>query len=252
MSRTHLIRFGPLEIKFNFWVAAAILISLTSLIKLGLWQLDRAELKRNLQTAYEQRQTSQPVAIEQISMADVEQLKNLSVSLAGTYEPGKNILIGNRTYRGEFGYEVITPFVLASDDSLVFISRGWIRGAPGRSHLPEIPHINGIHLLTGEIYIPPPQTFYRAQPPGENWPIVVSYFDATVASSAFDKSAFPYTVRLDENMAGVLTRPWTAIALKSSSSESYALQWFAMALAVVLVTLMMATNLRQLNGTKPR
>ena len=60
------------------------------------------------------------------------------------------------------------------------------------------------------------------------------------------REAFPYLVRLDENTPGVLTRPWPIPKLKASKSQSYAVQWFAMALAVVLVTIYLATNIREL------
>ncbi len=246
MIKTREIKLGPLEIRFNLVIACAVLISVAGLFRLGLWQLDRAELKLATQLAFEQRQEAFPTPIEKLDLSDPDSLKHLKISLAGSYIPDRNVLIGNRVYHGDYGYEVITPFVLASTGEIVFISRGWVRGMPDRSVLPPLDHTSGVQLLRGHVYVPPPQTFYKPARLGNRWPAVVSYFEVAAAAEAFPESAFPYVVRLDEETPGVLTRPWPKVHLKASDSQSYAMQWFAMALAVIIATLYFSTNIRKL------
>jgi surfeit locus 1 family protein len=236
------IRLGPLAIRFNPLIAAAVAVTLFSLVRLGLWQLDRAAEKRALALQFEQRQTAHPTAIELVDPSNTAQMQNLKISLAGSFLESRDVLITNRTYRGQFGYEVVTPFQLASNNHLVFVSRGWIAGPPDHSSLPEIPSITGVQMLTGNVYIPPRQTFYQGQPPDGRWPMMVSYFDVAVMASAFNEPSFPYTIRLDETSPGDLTRPWPSLKLKANSSESYALQWFAMALGVFIVTLYLSVG----------
>lgn len=246
MRGTRQLQLGPFEARVNPLILVAVGITVFTLIRLGLWQLDRAELKLATQQSFEQRQAAFPTPIEQLDRTDSEALKHLKISLAGTYVSNRDILIGNRVYHGDYGYEVITPFILASSGEMVFISRGWVRGMPDRSVLPEIEATEGVQMLLGHLYVPPPQSFYKPGKLGGKWPAVVSYFEVAASAEAFQKPAFPYVVRLDENSPGVLTRPWPKPHLKASDSQSYAMQWFAMALAVVLITLYFGTNIRRL------
>ena len=59
----------------------------------------------------------------------------------------------------------------------------------------------------------------------------------------FETPLFSYVVRLSKANSGVLERYWPTIKLKPESSTSYALQWFGMALALLVAAIMKSTNI---------
>jgi surfeit locus 1 family protein len=59
----------------------------------------------------------------------------------------------------------------------------------------------------------------------------------------FQFTLFPYVVRLAEKQPGVLIRHWPVVLVDSGRNFSYALQWFAMAIAVIAVSLILSSNL---------
>jgi surfeit locus 1 family protein len=67
----------------------------------------------------------------------------------------------------------------------------------------------------------------------------------------FEEPVFPYVVRLGAGQHGVLVRYWPEVAVDTSRHFSYALQWFSMAIAVVIVSLILSSNLIGLLQGKP-
>ncbi len=68
----------------------------------------------------------------------------------------------------------------------------------------------------------------------------------------FSSPLFPYAVRLAEGQPGVLVRHWPVVLVDSGRNFSYALQWFAMAIAVIAVSLILSSNVLQLSKRNSR
>ena len=76
-----------------------------------------------------------------------------------------------------------------------------------------------------------------------SWPLLIRYLNTIELKPHFEASIFPYVVRLSENQNGVLVRHWPTVIVDTSRNYSYALQWFALAIAVVAVALILSSNL---------
>ena len=61
--------------------------------------------------------------------------------------------------------------------------------------------------------------------------------------SYFDSPLFPYVIRLGVDQPGVLVRHWPAVTSNTSQNFSYALQWFSMAIALLMVSLILSSNI---------
>jgi cytochrome oxidase assembly protein ShyY1 len=74
------------------------------------------------------------------------------------------------------------------------------------------------------------------------WPLVIRYLNMDELAPEFQAPLFPYVVRLAENQPGVLIRHWPVVLVDSGRNFTYALQWFAMAIAVIAVSLVLSSN----------
>ena len=98
---------------------------LAILIRLGFWQLSRAEEKRELlanQTAM-MRKELQPIAE---LLAENNDLRYRRVIAEGHYDVQHQVLLDNQIHNGKVGYFVLTPFILADEDKTILVNRGWL------------------------------------------------------------------------------------------------------------------------------
>ena len=229
--------------KFNFdWrVTTLVVVLLPVLLSLGFWQLDRAEEKHQLQAEFAAKQARGPVPVEQLDPAD--DLRFQPVRLRGTFMPGKVIFLDNRIYRGQFGYEVVAPLLLASGDRVVLVNRGWVPGDKSRRHLPDITRVDGEVELTGDIYVPQGELLALSDEQVTGWPRVMQSIDVVGLAPEFTLPLFPYTVRLQAGSNAVLQPSWVVVNVQPAKHTGYAVQWFAMSTALVLIAVLANTNL---------
>ena len=225
------------------WKASALALTLLPLLLwLGNWQLDRAEQKRELKALYAKR--AEGPAIELSALKNSDQMRYQPVKLNGTYLPKWNLLLDNKVYRGQFGYEVLTAFELHGSGQLVWVNRGWLKGDRARLSLPEIPALSEIEQqLKAEIYIPQGKMLQLAGEHDRNWPRVVQAIDIDQLKQELKLDMFPYTVRLSANSAGFLARSWIVINIEPAKHIGYAVQWFGLAIMAVIITVLANTNI---------
>jgi len=245
---------GAFQIRVHSLIALGTGFSVAVLITLGFWQLDRAAQKRDMQRAMLARQLEPPQTLVDLpAPADPlneerrEQLENLSVSLSGNYWNEASFLVAFQFLQGAPGFELVTPFILSSGQ-YVLVSRGWI--SPGNDGNPALPVISGPQTLVGQLHIPPAATGVT-QVEGEAWPVRFRRLDIARAAAIMDRPLLPYVVRLAEGQPGVMARHWAPLTVSTRSNIQYALQWFGMALAVIVVTLLMSSNIVALRRGRP-
>jgi surfeit locus 1 family protein len=188
-------------------------------IVLGNWQSDRAAQKR-----------AAGVAVEQMS-------------LRGNFEPRYTVLLDNKLYRGRPGYEVVQPLRLDSGRHVV-VNRGWIAAGPSRDQLPEIRTPAGEVALTGvrlkrfpQAYAPPAAQD-AARSGGKVWQNVTLERFAAWSGLALE----PYVVEQHSGADDGLVRDWPRAGAGAEVHESYALQWYS--LAVLSLILFFVLNLK--------
>lgn len=226
--------------QFDWKLTLLVLLLLPVLLRLGFWQLSREAEKRELQALYEQRLGSVPVSIENLNpQAD---LQYQPVLLQGSFDNERYFLLDNRIHRGRVGFEAIVPFV-TRQGLLVFVNRGWLPSTGDRTRLPVVDPAPGELRLEGNVYVPLGEALVLGESrPGTTWPKLIQEADSAAALAAqWDASTgvavFPWTVRLAEGSPAVLERNWTVVNTGPEKHRGYAVQWFAMALALVLLYL---------------
>ncbi|MGL6162253.1 SURF1 family protein [Microbulbifer sp.] len=198
------------------------------LLGLGLWQLQRAEEKAQLNAAIDARLSAQPR-----EPAGLDALQAyMPVRLSGYYRDEIRYL-DNRTRNGRVGYEILQLFVSGKERWLV--NRGWVPAGADRGQLPEVAWPRVAKVITGFLY---PLDDTGEVPAG---PRVQSANRALGRELALARPA--WSVRLSADSDTALVTGWQLVNSPPQRHTAYAVQWFAMAAALLLLWLFAATNL---------
>lgn len=212
------------------------------LIFLGFWQLDRAEQKQRILDQYNANQQAAPAGVS--DMLKATNLQYRSVWLRGGLDASRRIILDNRVKNGRPGYEILEAMTVTGLASKVLVNRGWVQASLNRNQLPEIKAVNGVVQLRGALY----QTLggYRLDDGigrvGE-WPARVGWISAARAEELFGERFFPYQLRLDQDSPGALQTGWATVSVQPAKHTGYAVQWFVMALVLLIMTIIANSNL---------
>ena len=188
----------------------------TAGILLGNWQSGRAEQKRAA-AAHERRLT-----------------------LRGEFLQRYTALLDNKVNRGRPGYHVVQPLRLA-DGRHVLVNRGWVAAPVHREQLPQLRTPPGPHDIEGRVLDHFPRAYAPsgAQPEGRVWQNV----ELTTFAVWSGLQLEPYVIEQHSPLADGLARNWPQPDSGAERHESYALQWYA--LAVLSVMLFIVLSLRR-------
>jgi surfeit locus 1 family protein len=221
-------------------------VFLPLLVGFGFWQQERALEKQAIAAEWTARQQEAPRSL--LSLADSPaELAYRRVLLRGYFIEQRNFLLDNRIYQGRYGVEVITPLRLEGADTVVLVNRGWIEADAGRRTLPELPQDLALQSLAGTVYVPPGEAYTLGQiSDNEDWPRLVQALDVPALGVMLDVELFPYTVRLEPGSAAGFTIEWPLMNTSPEKHRAYAVQWFSMAAALLMIYLWRSTNLATL------
>lgn len=239
---------GVFHIRLNWLFAACVLITFVSLARLGLWQLDRAAEKLDVQQAMEVESRENAAPLEGIPQGHLNranpELHNRHVSLTGEFVNERSILLLAEFFDGQIGFGVVTPFRLASNNQLVLVSRGWTSGILPAGVQPNLRPVSGPTEITAQIFVPAENArIIPSQIDASVWPLRMRSLEIDVISDILDETLFPFEVRLTAEQPGVLARHWPAVNADVNQNLSYAVQWFSMALLVLFASLLASSNL---------
>jgi len=212
------------------------LVVLPILMSLGFWQLDRAEEKRELITLFKHQNKLGPLVIKEKIHLD-EKLNYRSAQVEGVYNPGKQIFIDNKINQGTTGVYALTPFKIKGSEYSILVNRGWVPMLIDRSALPKIETPTQILTLKGKIKIntKTPFTVGEQFQSNEGWPALMQWINFPEIEKKSGLKLLPYIFLLDEKEKSGYVRNWRPVVMQPEKSTSYAVQWFALALALTII-----------------
>lgn len=220
-------RFAP---GWALWVFT--LIFLPILLSLGVWQLDRAGQKRLLQAQTEQQRQQPAIPLSELQTTTDPAWRALQ--LTGQFDPERIWLLDNRTRNGQAGVEVLQLFHDQPSNQLLVINRGWLAW-PDRRQLPGVPTPEGNLDLWAEVLPDAEQGFRLHSPETAGWPRLIAHLDPAVLAEQAGRALPPWTARLQPGSAGALRLEWPALSMSASQHHGYAVQWFALAGALLIL-----------------
>jgi surfeit locus 1 family protein len=222
------------------------LVLIVFLVSLGRWQLRRADEKRALFDSF----AAGTDVTRPIDGSTALLLRYQHVEANGHYDPTRQVLIDNMVNGERAGYFVITPFALAGG-SWVLVNRGWVPLGASRADRPAIPVAADTRRIRGRAdHMPSPGikmgTPAALAPP---YPVVAAFpTRADIARLLGESSWTPATdlVLLDAGEPDGYVRNWTAPGFPPMRHIAYAVQWFALALTLLIIYVV--TNLRRVGA----
>jgi surfeit locus 1 family protein len=229
----------------NFRVRAVVSsVLVTALIvlfvRLGYWQLDRARQKH---AAYELSQTNaarEPVSFAEIVNEDPQTHLWRRVTADGQYVARQDVILDNQSFNGRPGYLVFTPFKLSNPGTdVVLVNRGWLVNDGHRETVIAPPAPSGdIRIEARVAKAPTPGLLIAGGDSIELMPNGirrVQRMDYTLLGKALNTSLFPGVLLLESDDKDGLVHDWHPPGSDEARHQSYAFQWFAMALALAVV-----------------
>jgi surfeit locus 1 family protein len=233
------------------WLFCAVFLPVT--LSLGFWQLDRAEQKRQF-LAQSQQQADWPEQLfEQASGITTPKTTDTfrPFRLRGQYLPFY-VLLDNRTRDGKVGYEVLTPFAHV-DGHVYWVNRGWVQAGRYRTDLPALDAPFSETEISGHFYLPAgtsqaagvetlaDNSVIRVQT--LDWPMLSERARQTVGAAPVFNAEFRLR---DEDQPGALKTDWPVAAMSPEKHTGYAVQWFGLALALLVLTIGASLKLRRM------
>ncbi|WP_017939441.1 SURF1 family protein [Zestomonas thermotolerans] len=205
-------------------------VLLPLLVGLGFWQLSRAEEKRLLLASYEARRTAAPISVGELERSPDPAYRR--VLLQGYFDTRHSLLLDNRTHAGQPGVELLQPFYDQSSGLWLLVNRGWLPW-PDRRVPPTFDTPQGVQLLHAWAYVPPGAAFrLRDDPPDDGWPRLVTRVDVTGLWQQLGRGGLALELRLEPCEVAYHT-DWPVVAMGPEKHIGYAVQWFALAAALL-------------------
>jgi len=239
------LRLGSLCFSAGLLPTLATFLLLPVLIGLGFWQLERAEMKHALQLNYEHQLNGPPLRMYSV-LEDVKSIIYRRVRARGRYEVEHQILHDNRVHQRQAGYHVLTPFRIEGGSVRVLVNRGWVPSGRDRREVPSLPAPDGVQEITA-IAAPPPAIGMRLgtadRQTGSGWTLLWQNIDLDRIAAQMKQPLQPVVLLLDPEVRdGGYTRTWPPLDAGAATSQSYAFQWFSMAIALTAIYILVNTR----------
>ena len=227
-----MIRLRPL-----FWPTFFALPTLLMLLALGTWQVQRLEWKNDLIASFEQRSSAPPI---EFPLADevTAELEFRRLRLVGRFDHSRETFMTGRTYEGNAGFHIVTPFTLR-DGRIVLVNRGWVSETYRDPEKRPFTLVEGEVTLDAILRFPGKKGYFVPENEAGNgfwFTLVPAQIVAHLGlSSQAVTSVYAATIRTGD-VVKLPIAARTKLNLRNSHL-SYAVTWYGIALALIGVYL---------------
>jgi surfeit locus 1 family protein len=225
------------QFKPKLWLTIVTILVLILFVKLGLWQLSRADEKDARHTSLEHYAQQPAVTIPSI-LVNLEDYKYRQVEVRGYFNSEYSIFLDNKLHQGVAGYHVLTPLQLENSSMNVMVNRGWISGGGDRSQLPEVITPEDRVEISGFIVAPTIKALSLSdeQVIDKVW----QNFDLDIYQLKTKLALQPLLLlQQDNKIDDGLVRQWDKPESGSAKNLGYAFQWFSLAVATLIIYLVL-------------
>lgn len=247
----------------RFWlITVAAIMAAAITLKLGFWQLSRAQEKLALQASI-QTQAALPnldatALLGAISKSTSEQgasasnILHRAITLTGHWLPQHTLYLDNRQMDAKPGLFVLTPFEFEDTSKatkkIILVQRGWMpRNFLDRNKLPEVATETTLVSIVGRIALSPSKLFEFN---GANNGSIRQNIEIEGLAKEFKIDLLPYSLlqldQVDTNAAKVaatdqkergvqLLRNWSQPSFGAEKNYGYMVQWWALSALILLL-----------------
>ena len=225
------MNFRPL-----FWPTFVALPALLVLLWLGTWQLQRLEWKNQLIEDFESRATSAPIDLPVGAVGPEMEFRRLE--LTGSFDHAREVFMTGRTYEGNAGFHIITPFTL-NDGRIILVNRGWVSESYREQEKREFTLVEGEVTVPAILRFPGKKGYFVPENEPENgfwFTVVPSQIVAHLGlGERAETEIYAATVRTSDTIElPIAARTETNLR---NSHLGYAITWYGIACALIWVYL---------------
>jgi surfeit locus 1 family protein len=206
-----------------------VLLGTAVCIRLGIWQLDRLEQRREFNAQVMSMQAAPILDLNKELPVDISSMEWRAVTVTGDYDFENQIALRNRYHETRYGYHLVTPLLF--NGAAVLVDRGWIPADADWRDFDE----PGTVTMTGQIRLgqgkPAIGGVADALPEDGNLLKVWNNLDVERISAQFPYPILEVYIQPDAG-GGDVTPPIAyqpEIELTEGSHFGYAFQWFTFA-----------------------
>nr|WP_279236612.1 SURF1 family protein [Dyella sp. RRB7] len=212
-------------------------------IRLGVWQLHRADEKEQLLRRYAAADSAPLQAFAAVAMAPPANAI-ARVSVQGHYLADRQYLLDNPKHDQRGGVEVYAPFLPHGGDRLLLVDLGFLPGN-GTDQAPQLPPLPAGEQVLQGLYLPAPGVGFEM---GGNalvrqlhWPKTTVYLELSQVAADLGQPLYPQVLALDADPAAIYVREHLLdfSSMPPARHRAYAFQWFTFAVAAVVILLVL-------------
>ena len=220
----------------TIFIVLVTLLVFAILVKLGLWQLERATEKLSLQHALEVKQAAAPLTYPQLlALGETESLTGYRLSVTARPVDAPIILLDNQVYDGRVGYLAYQVMGVQENGPRLLVELGFIAGGPDRRQLPHLDRLSAPISLDGRVYQKSTNPLSEQLLAETGDPMRIQNLNLPELAERLKFSLAPAILQPQVIPGSDLPHPWQPIPLSAQKHHGYAIQWFSMAGAFLLL-----------------
>ena len=214
------------------WLTVVALPALVTLLWLGTWQLQRLEWKNDLISSFEARSSAAPITLP-LAASVTDEMEFRHLQLVGEFDHENEVFLTGRTYEGNAGFHIVTPFLL-TDGRTILINRGWVSESYRDPAKRPFSLVAGEQTISAILRFPGQKGYFVPEndPKAGFWfTIIPAEITAYLGLATAETTIYADALRTSD----VVTLP---IAAKTelnlrNSHLSYAFTWYGIAMALI-------------------
>jgi surfeit locus 1 family protein len=215
----------------SLWAGAGLVL----LLGLGTWQLARLQWKEALIAAREAGLRARPAELPR-ALEAARALELHPVRVEGQFQNERELYLNLESARGEAGFHIVTPLVLA-DGATLLVDRGFVPTDHKAPDTRQAGELAGTVSVTGLVRLPSigkPSWFTPDNDPARNSWFFVD--PAAMGKAAGVERPLPFYVDADAspNPGGLPQGGQTLTDLPNNHLQ-YAITWYALAVALIAI-----------------
>lgn len=210
----------------------ALVVSL--LCGLGSWQVSRYIEKQERITQINIRQAQGQISHSILATLNLADVRDVIINLTPLEHSDKLLWLDNQQSNGQVGFKLIVPVRTA--EGWLLVNMGWVKGRKDRLALPNIPSLEELSRpLAGAISIPGLNRFVTETALNDGiFPKIIQQIEFTEIAKLLDKPLLPYMLTVTQPSQDYI-REWTPVVMAPEKHIGYAIQWFGLAIAALII-----------------
>ncbi len=221
----------------SWWAVALTLVGVAVFVRLGIWQLHRADYKEQLLHLFASA-ASEPLVPFSAVAGGVSSHSYPHVAVHGHFLQGREYLLDDQIHANRHGVEVYAPFVVSDADRLLLVDLGFLPRTRTDA-LPHLPPLKAGDVVLDGLYAKPPSPGLKLGgnrlPDQRTWPKLSIYISLADIGADLGQEMYPRVLLTDPSQDAVYLRHWVPDTMPPARHRAYAFQWFTFAAAAIAI-----------------